>query len=170
MAERRMFAKSIVLSDAFLELSMSAQLTYYYLGMEAYDKGIIRNAQTIAKIYGAGKSDIDELVNNGFLIEEYEDGYLYYIITHWYENNGIGETAKKRNNYRYRQWRQKILDRDKVCQECGSESNLEVHHIKHFAEHPELRQNDNNAIVLCRKCHKELHRRERDEQRMDSNS
>lgn len=161
MAERRMFAKSIVLSDAFLDLSITAQLVYFHLGMEAYDKGIVRNARTLARMIGAGTTDIDELVSAGFLKKMVEDDNEYYIITHWYENNGIGETAKKRNNYSYRQWRAKIIERDKVCQECGTGENLEVHHIKHFATNPDLRQDDNNAIVLCRSCHRKLHRRER---------
>lgn len=158
------------MSDAFLNLSKSAQLTYFHLGMNAYDKGIVHNAHTLAGLCGEGDSDIQELVNNGFLRKEYEDGFPYYIITHWYENNGIGETAKKRNNYRYRKWRESILKRDKICQICGSSQELEVHHIKHFAEYPDLREDDNNAVVLCKICHRELHRREKNEQRLDKHT
>lgn len=165
MAERRMFSKSIVMSDAFLMMPLSAQLVYFYLGMEAYDKGIVRCARTIADMLGAGQSDLDVLMEAGYIrrVMDDEDEFEYYVITHWYENNGIGGTAKKRNNYSYRQWRAKIIERDKVCQECGASINLEVHHIKPFAEYPELRQDDSNAIVLCKTCHRLLHRRERNE-------
>ena len=37
MAERRMFAKTIVLSDAFLDMPMSARCLYFTLGMLADD-------------------------------------------------------------------------------------------------------------------------------------
>lgn len=155
MAERRMFAKSIVLSDAFLDMPLSAQCLYFHLGMRAKDKGILNNARSIEKCIGATDEDLKTLISYGFLKESEEE----YIIVHWYENNGVGETAKKRNNYTYRQWRKRILERDKVCQICGSDKNLEVHHIKPFAEYTELRTEDRNGVVLCKKCHRDLHRR-----------
>ena len=150
-----MFAKSIIDSDAFLDMPMSARLLYYDLGMRAKNKGILNNAKSIAKCIGATEEDLQILIDCGFVIQTEEE----YKIVHWYENNGIGETAKKRNNYTYRQWRKRILERDKVCQICGSSENLEVHHIKPFSEYSELRTDDNNGIVLCRKCHRNLHRR-----------
>lgn len=167
MAERRAFAKSVVLSDGFQVLSMEAQILYFYLGICARDKGILLNAVSITKMLGLDSDVLQELVYSGFLtMNEDEEGY-YFTIIHWYENNGIGETARKRNNYPYRVWRQHIIDRDKVCQRCGSGECLEVHHIKRFSEYPELRQDDSNAVVLCKRCHRELHRRERDAKRMD---
>lgn len=154
MAERRMFAKSIVLSDAFLDMPMSARCLYFTLGMCAQEKGHLYNAFSIAKSIGSEKSDVFTLLDRGFL-QEVDDGFY---ITDWCENNNIGATAKKRNNYQYRQWRLRILKRDKCCQQCGNMDDLEVHHIKHFSEYPELRTDDNNGIVLCRKCHRNLHR------------
>lgn len=62
----------------------------------------------------------------------------HFRITHWYENNGIGETHKKRNSYSYRKWRKAVIERDKVCMKCGCKNNLEAHHIKPFAKYPEL--------------------------------
>jgi hypothetical protein len=40
-----------------------------------------------------------------------------------------------------------------VCQWCGSDKHLEVHHIKPFHEHPELELDQKNMITLCRFCH-----------------
>lgn len=117
MAERRMFAKTIVCSDKFLELPVSARLLYFTLGMNAYDRGVLINAKTLALSTDCSLNDIDELVKHGYLYPV-EDGH--YVITHWYENNGIGETAKKRSNYSYRQWRKAVIDRDGKCVECGS--------------------------------------------------
>lgn len=170
MAERRAFSQSVIMSDAFQALSIEAQVVYFHLGICAYDKGKLRNALTLTRIVGCESDALEELIDAGFLLRAEDDDGYFYTIVHWYENNGIGETARKRNNYSYRQWRQHILDRDKVCQKCGSGENLEVHHIKRFSEYPELRQDDSNAVVLCKRCHRELHRRERDAKRMDKHT
>lgn len=45
MAERRMFAKTIIDSDAFLEMPLSAQALYFHLGMRADDEGFLNNAK-----------------------------------------------------------------------------------------------------------------------------
>ena len=39
MAERRMFAKTIIDSDAFLDMPLSAQALYFHLSMRADDDG-----------------------------------------------------------------------------------------------------------------------------------
>jgi len=53
----------------------------------------------------------------------------------------------------YRMFRLKVIDRDKVCQQCGATTNLEVHHIKEFALYPRLRLDEQNALTLCKSCH-----------------
>ena len=45
MAERRMFAKTIIDSDAFLNMPLSAQALYFHLSMRADDDGFINNAK-----------------------------------------------------------------------------------------------------------------------------
>lgn len=59
----------------------------------------------------------------------------------------------------WRSVRKKILDRDNHrCQMCGSENLLHVHHvtyIHHFSEMDHLE----DLITLCKKCHKEVHRK-----------
>lgn len=153
MAEKRMFAKSIVLSDAFLDMPMSARCLYFTLGMVAYNKGIVVGARTMAAATGCGEDDIKTLVERGY-IKPIEDGL--FKIVHWYENNNSG-TVKARNTYAYRKWREEIIERDKKCVWCGSTDKLEVHHIKPFAEYPELRYDYENAITLCEQCHKRYH-------------
>lgn len=159
MAERRMLAKTIIDSDAFLSLSVDARLLYFSIGVHARDKGLVNNIRTIARAHGVKESAITELADAGYI---YQTGDSEYTITHWYENNGIGETAKKRNNYAYRQWREEVLKRALYeCEKCGSVENLHVHHIKRFADFPALRQDLSNGICLCAKCHRELHEMER---------
>ena len=48
------------------------------------------------------------------------------------------------------------LEKNSECAVCGRKTNLEVHHIKDYSEHPELELDFNNLITLCSgstKCH-----------------
>lgn len=62
-------------------------------------------------------------------------------------------------------WRKKrvyILRRDKYqCQYCkryGKRTEAtEVHHIKHYADYPELGLADSNLVSLCHACHNKQH-------------
>ena len=49
MAERRMFAKTIIDSDAFLDMPQSTQLLYFHLSMRADDDGFINNPKAIMR-------------------------------------------------------------------------------------------------------------------------
>jgi len=62
----------------------------------------------------------------------------------------------------YEKWRRAVLRRDKyTCQNCGKTNCvLHVHHIKSFAQYPELRLTVRNGITLCRECHIHKHRTE----------
>jgi len=66
---------------------------------------------------------------------------------------------------RYIAWRKAVLERDGyVCQQCGRqckkrERGLAAHHIKPYADHPDLRYEMSNGITLCRHCHMALHGR-----------
>ena len=69
-----------------------------------------------------------------------------------------------RNSSEFRQWREAVFARDNwTCQECsrkrrmGDRVILHPHHIKSFAEYPELRLVVNNGITLCRECHMKIH-------------
>lgn len=157
MAERRMFAKTIIDSDAFLDMPLSTQALYFHIGVRAQDKGIVNNIFSIARCIGADKTDIGTLVEKNFIKPVISDGT--FEIVHWYENNGIGETAKKRNSYKYRQWREAVLNRDKKCVRCGSTENLQAHHKKSFALYPLERYEITNGITLCEVCHRAEHRR-----------
>ncbi len=153
-----MFSLDVIGSDKFLSMPATSQILYFHIGVNAQDKGIVRNIKAIARMLGCADEDIFSLHKNGFIASDEDD----YKIVHWYENNGIGETAKKRNNYEYRQWRSMVIERDNAeCRSCGATENLEVHHIKSFAKHPELRTDLLNGVTLCHECHQEHHRMER---------
>ena len=48
MAERRMFAKTIIDSDAFLEMPATSQNLYFHLSMRADDEGFINKPKKYA--------------------------------------------------------------------------------------------------------------------------
>ena len=157
MAEKRMFAQSVIDSDLFLEMPMSSQLLYFHLSMRAENKGLINNCKSIMKILGCSQEDLDILIEKEYLKNTFNGTYE---IVHWYENNGVGETAKKRNSYKYRLWRKSVINRDRVCVICKSKNKLNAHHIKEFSKFPLLRFEVDNGITLCEPCHKKVHKGE----------
>lgn len=84
MAERRMFAKTIVLSDAFLDMPMSARCLYFTLGMLADDDGFINSPRSIMRQCGASDDDMKLLITKKFVLI-YETGII--VIKHWRINN-----------------------------------------------------------------------------------
>ena len=64
-----------------------------------------------------------------------------------------------RNTQKYKKWRLKVFKRDDyTCTHCGKRGgNLNAHHIKSFANFPDLRFKLENGITLCKKCHKKEH-------------
>jgi hypothetical protein len=84
MAERRMFAKTIVLSDAFLDMPMSARCLYFTLGMFADDDGFVNSPRGIMRQCGASDDDLKVLLAKKFLLA-FESGVI--VIKHWRINN-----------------------------------------------------------------------------------
>lgn len=86
MAERRMFAKTIIDSDAFLDMPISARLLYYDLGMRADDDGFVNNPRKIMKTVSASEDDRNLLILKKFIIP-FESGIV--VIKHWKIHNYI---------------------------------------------------------------------------------
>lgn len=86
MAERRMFAKTIIDSDAFLNMPSSSQNLYFHLGMRADDDGVVNNPRTIMRMIGASNDDMNLLISKKFVIVLEE---TIIIIKHWRINNYI---------------------------------------------------------------------------------
>lgn len=86
MAERRMFAKTIIDSDAFLDMPLSAQALYFHLSMRADDEGFINNPKKIQRMIGASDDDAKLLIAKNFIIP-FESGVV--VIKHWKIHNYI---------------------------------------------------------------------------------
>lgn len=96
MAERRMFAKTIIDSDAFLEMPMSARLLYYDLGMRADDDGFVNSPKKIMKICDASNDDMNILILRKFIIP-FDKGIV--VIKHWKIHNYIRNDRYKPTVY-----------------------------------------------------------------------
>lgn len=58
----------------------------------------------------------------------------------------------------YFAWRTRVLKRDGfTCVKCGSNENLQVHHLWGYKENPELAIVDDNGVTLCKDCHDQYH-------------
>lgn len=86
MGERRMFSKSVVESDAFLDMPLTTQALYFHLGMYADDDGFLNNARRIQRITGCADDDLNLLLAKGFIIP-FESGIC--VIRHWRIHNRI---------------------------------------------------------------------------------
>jgi 5-methylcytosine-specific restriction endonuclease McrA len=70
------------------------------------------------------------------------------------------ENRRIRHSINFRLWREAVFARDNwTCQECNKRGGtLHPHHIKSFAEYPELRFAIDNGLTLCIKCHLKRHK------------
>lgn len=96
MAERRMFAKQIVDSDAFLDMPLSAQALYFHLAMRADDDGFVNNPKKIQRMIGASDDDCKLLIMKRFVLA-FESGVI--VIKHWRIHNYIQKDRYKETAY-----------------------------------------------------------------------
>ena len=96
MAERRMFAKQIIDSDAFIDMPVTARLLYYDLGMRADDDGFVNSPKKIMRMIGASQDDLAILITKKFIIP-FENGVV--VIKHWRIHNYIQKDRYKPTKY-----------------------------------------------------------------------
>lgn len=96
MAERRMFHKNVVESDAFLDMPTSAQALYFHIGMYADDDGFVNGPRRIARLIGAGNEDLQLLIDNRFLLA-FANGVV--VIKHWRMANSLKNDRAKMPQY-----------------------------------------------------------------------
>ena len=86
MAKRRMFSLSVIDTDLFNDLPISARLLYYELGMRADDDGFLSSPKKIIRMIGCTEDDLKILISKGFIIC-FNTGVI--AITHWKMHNYI---------------------------------------------------------------------------------
>ena len=96
MSDRRMFAKTIIDSDAFLDMPLSSQALYFHLSMRADDDGFLNNPKKIQRTVGSSDDDFKLLIAKNFLIP-FDTGVV--VIKHWKIHNYIRGDRKKDTVY-----------------------------------------------------------------------
>lgn len=81
------------------------------------------------------------------------------ILNNWYIDGRTPENKKIRASVEVQLWRNSVFSRDNwSCQKCTQRGGkLRAHHIRNFAEYPELRTSIENGITLCDRCHLDFH-------------
>jgi len=98
MAERRMFAKTIIDSDAFLDLPVAAQALYFHLAMRADDDGFVNKPRAVMNMVGAKNDDMKILIAKKFVIH-FESGVV--VIKHWRIHNYIRKDTYNETKYKF---------------------------------------------------------------------
>ena len=96
MAERRMFAKTIIDSDPFIDMPLSTQALYFHLSMRADDEGFINNPKKIQRMIGASDDDLKVLIMKRFILP-FDSGVV--VIKHWKIHNYIQKDRFKPTVY-----------------------------------------------------------------------
>lgn len=113
MAERRMFSKTIIDSDLFLDMPLSTQCLYFHLGMRADDDGFINNPKKIQRMVGCNDDDLKLLISKQFIIP-FESGIV--VIKHWKIHNYIQKDRYKETLYK--EEKSQLIEENKVYTRC----------------------------------------------------
>lgn len=96
MADRRMFSKTIIDSDDFLNMPLSTQCLYFHLAMRADDEGFLNNPKKIQRMISATEDDFRVLIGKRYVIP-FESGIV--VIRHWKIHNYIRSDRFKNTIY-----------------------------------------------------------------------
>lgn len=133
MAERRMFAKTIIDSDAFIDMPVTARLLYYDLSMRADDDGFVNSPKKIMRMIGASQDDLSILIMRRFIIP-FDSGVV--VIKHWRIHNYIRSDRKHETKYEKEMSQLSVKENgsytlrddskdESILIECESEENKE---------------------------------------------
>lgn len=91
-----MFSMKIVDTDAFLDMSQTAQLLYFHFSMRADDDGFVSNPKKIMRMIGVQDDDMKVLIAKKFIIP-FDSGVC--VIKHWKIHNYIQNDRYSETNY-----------------------------------------------------------------------
>lgn len=140
MANKRMFSLSVVDTDKFLEMPISARLLYYELGMRADDDGFVGNWKKILLFTGLKEDDLKILIMKKFILP-FESGVI--VISHWRLNNYLQKDRTKPTVYQ-EEFRKLKLDNNNVY---NMDTNC-IHSIdKNRIEENSIEKNNNKENI-----------------------
>jgi hypothetical protein len=109
-----------------------------------------------------------------YKIDELAGGYFHFVkVPIEYDINGQDkelDLTELRMSYKYQKWESAVRSNSPPwCNKCkrgyfNQREPIELcsHHIKSFANYPELRYELSNGIILCQDCHKKYHKTHKD--------
>lgn len=131
-----------------------------------------KKSLSLAKIGIKRPKNVKEKISKSLIGNKRSSGYKHPIKnrikmsiirrgekSHFWKGGIYSENLKIRGRIEYRIWREGVFARDNwTCQKCNIRGKiLRAHHIKNFAQFPELRFAIDNGITFCRQCHKKFH-------------
>lgn len=165
MADKRMFSKKMISSDAFLEMPLTAQGLFFHLAMRADDDGIVDSPRKIMRECQAKKRDLDILIQKRYVLT-FPSGVI--LIKHWRIHNTIAKdryvpstyteelsTVILKDNKSYTERKQNVddMETDRIQSDSKTERSIDkrreeksskdiyVHSGEmHDAENPSLEQ------------------------------
>ena len=96
MANKRMFNKTVVDSDAFLDMPQTTQNLYFHLNMRADDDGFLDNPKKVMRTIGANQNDLEILLAKRYILA-FDNGVV--VIKHWRLHNSIRKDRYKPTLY-----------------------------------------------------------------------
>lgn len=125
MSVKRMFDRTIIDMDKFIDLPMSSKALYFLLGMEADDEGFV-SPKKILRVHGGSDDDLKILIAKSYVIP-FESGVV--VITDWYDNNWLD--ARRTKPTQYTQEKKKLyLTRNKKYVLSNSAASIEEKSIE----------------------------------------
>lgn len=107
MANKRMFSQTIIDSDLFLDMSLSAQALYFHLSLRADDEGFINSPKKIMRMIGTRDDDLKILIAKQFILP-FESGVV--VIKHWLIHNSIRKDRIKATFHKLEKEQLKVCD------------------------------------------------------------
>jgi hypothetical protein len=97
MADKRMFSKKLIDSDAFLDMPISAQGLFFHLCMRADDDGFVDAPKRIARECQASSEDLQVLIDKRYVLTFPDSNVI--VIKHWWLHNTIPKDRYKPTLY-----------------------------------------------------------------------
>jgi len=91
-----MVSKQIIDTDAFLEMSISAQALYFHLVIRADDDGFVPNAKRTMRMINVNEDDFKILLSKRFILI-FDSGVV--VIKHWLLHNAVRKDMYKETQY-----------------------------------------------------------------------
>ena len=143
MAERRMFHTSVVESDAFLDLPISAQALYFHLGMYADDDGFVNGPKKIARAVGCAVGELELLIDKKFLLK-FED---VVVISHWLIANSLKVDRLK--PLQYPEVAEKLyVSENRIYSTASDQGNLSLSTIRRAAMEAMIKRKESKKKTL----------------------